>query len=70
MQQKSWAVALILSIFFGVLGIDRFYLGYTGKGILKLNVSSDLREPEQVTLPADTRSRHTTYELALLSMVL
>ena len=34
------------------------------------NVSSDLREPEQVTLPADTRSRHTTYELALLSMVL
>jgi TM2 domain-containing membrane protein YozV len=26
MQQKSWAVALILSIFFGVLGIDRFYL--------------------------------------------
>jgi len=35
-----------------------------------LNVSSDLREPEQVTLPADTRSRHTTYELALLSMVL
>jgi TM2 domain-containing membrane protein YozV len=36
MQQKSWAVALILSIFFGVLGIDRFYLGYTGKGILKL----------------------------------
>ena len=33
-------------------------------------VSSDLREPEQVTLPADTRSRHTTYELALLSMVL
>jgi hypothetical protein len=34
------------------------------------NVSSDLREPEQVTLPADTRSRHTTYKLALLSMVL
>jgi len=36
----------------------------------RINVSSDLREPAQVTLPVDTRSRHTTYELALLSIVL
>lgn len=33
---KSWLVALLLSIFLGVLGIDRFYLGYTGWGLIKL----------------------------------
>ena len=29
-------VALVLSIFLGTLGIDRFYIGDVGKGILKL----------------------------------
>jgi TM2 domain-containing membrane protein YozV len=35
-DQKQWLVALLLSIFTGGLGIDRFYLGYTGLGIAKL----------------------------------
>jgi len=33
---KDWLVALLLSIFFGGLGVDRFYLGHIGTGILKL----------------------------------
>ncbi len=35
-QPKSWAAALILSILLGSLGVDRFYMGYIGTGILKL----------------------------------
>ena len=33
---KSQVVALILSVLLGGIGVDRFYLGYTVLGILKL----------------------------------
>jgi len=33
---KEFMVALLLSIFVGSLGIDRFYLGHTGLGVAKL----------------------------------
>ena len=35
-SDKEWLVALLLSLLVGWLGIDRFYLGYVGLGILKL----------------------------------
>ena len=35
-KMKNKTTALILSILAGGIGVDRFYLGYTGMGVLKL----------------------------------
>ncbi len=35
-QGKSWLTTLLLAIFVGWLGVDRFYAGHIGLGVAKL----------------------------------
>ena len=35
-SDKKWWAAFWLNIFLGFVGVDRFYLGFVGRGLLKM----------------------------------
>lgn len=35
-RKVNWVLTLLMSIFFGELGVDRFIMGHVGLGIVKL----------------------------------
>ncbi|KAG0071442.1 hypothetical protein BGZ89_010664 [Linnemannia elongata] len=41
-SDRSYPIAILLSIFFGYVGIDRFYLGYIISSLLKLATAGGL----------------------------
>jgi len=36
LKEVNWVLALVMSIVFGQLGVDRFIMGHVGLGVLKL----------------------------------
>ncbi len=38
-KKVNWTLTLIMSIFFGAFGVDRFLMGHVGLGILKIVVT-------------------------------
>ena len=38
-KEVSWLLVLLMSILFGVLGVDRFIIGKVGTGVLKLLIT-------------------------------
>jgi len=41
-SEKDWVVTMVLAVVLGFLGIDRFYAGFIGLGVLKLITSGGL----------------------------
>ena len=41
-SEKDWVVTLVLAVVLGFIGIDRFYSGSIGLGVLKLLTSGGL----------------------------